>query len=221
MSHDVSVTYLPGRSELQSVCQNIGGISEEIMKARQSGAAINTVSDIWMASAASAPAEVRLVVRAIIRDAYDAPQYESSDLKQQAVKKFREKNTSACIVNLRGGSTGQTRPDPIAKGEWDALVEYERRLGHLERQRFELGRELNQLEREQERLAASLFDCRVVVRDGTRFVYITASDETGTYAINGTARSVARAMGWIDGYTKFSAEQMKVLLEGGLKRCGQ
>ncbi|MBK9246094.1 MAG: hypothetical protein IPM30_14870 [Burkholderiales bacterium] len=66
---------------------------------------------------------------------------------------------------------------------------------------------------------SSMLDCRVVYQDGMRFLFVTGTDETGTYAINGTARTVAARMGWIDGARKFSPEQMQQLLKIGLAKC--
>ena len=65
----------------------------------------------------------------------------------------------------------------------------------------------------------SMLHCQVTYVSGLKQVYITAKDETGTYAINGTARALGAQRGWIDGYRKFTPEQMKILLQIGLNKC--
>lgn len=40
-----------------------------------------------------------------------------------------------------------------------------------------------------------------------------------TYAINGQARQRASKRGWIDGKEAFTPEQMRQLLDEGLKKC--
>ena len=65
----------------------------------------------------------------------------------------------------------------------------------------------------------SLIHCRVEYEAGYRHIFIYATDETGTYAINGKARAVADRMGWFDGYRKFNNEQMQILLRIGMAKC--
>lgn len=66
---------------------------------------------------------------------------------------------------------------------------------------------------------SKLLRCDTSYTHGLRRVFITATDETGTYAINGTARGAAASRGWIDGYRKFSHDQMQILLQLGLSKC--
>lgn len=66
-----------------------------------------------------------------------------------------------------------------------------------------------------------MLNCTASDQNGLQLLFVTGTDETGTYAINGTARSVAARMGWIDGYRNFSHDQMRLLLELGLTKCGR
>lgn len=67
----------------------------------------------------------------------------------------------------------------------------------------------------------NLLRCETTYSFGLEHIFITGTDETGTYAINGKARQVAASRGWIDGFRKFSPEQMQILLQIGLTKCNR
>ena len=182
-----------------------------MMSARQSSISEDDLTKALISAAGQlgTPAEIRTFVRLLVRDAYGKPLYESPAHKQQAVTSFRETISRGCA---NGHSSSKTTETNQLNRSYDRAVEIERQVINLERLVAESRRNVD-------RLPSQTVDCRVIFRNGLRNVYITVREGTVTYAINGTARSAARAMGWIDGQDRFSAEGMSHLLESGLKRC--
>ena len=66
---------------------------------------------------------------------------------------------------------------------------------------------------------AERVDCEIEHRGGKVQKIVTYSTAGNTYAINGQARSRAPSRGWIDGFARFSPEQMQRLLQQGLSKC--
>ena len=63
-------------------------------------------------------------------------------------------------------------------------------------------------------------DCTVLITEsGQSETLITWVTDKKTYAINGKARDKAASHGWVDGKTRFNAQQMQQYLSEGLSKC--
>ena len=80
------------------LCDSIGNLSAEIVRAKQRGMSITSVHEVLRNVAADdALSEFRTI---LVIEAYKLPSYQSSQLKQAQVDKFKNDALSGCLEAL-------------------------------------------------------------------------------------------------------------------------
>lgn len=78
---------------VMQLCTNVGSFAETVMTHRQSGTAMSQLMGLM----ATDDLDAMAYMRAIIKDAYNQPQFYTDEMQADAVKRFRNSSESLCF----------------------------------------------------------------------------------------------------------------------------
>lgn len=166
-----------------SLCKTSANISEIVMLSRKKGARKNEVKDAFIAIAGANGGSIEsthrlgIAIDYILDEVYLLPMdvYEKDEIKKST--EFKNEIFSKCTKNVYLETRNM---------EEKSVKNY-----NLDLSSVDVDEHLSSTETK----IISMINCHIANHNGMRFLFLTASGETGTYAINGTARSVAGMVG--------------------------